>query len=859
MSKASLAILTISSLSAAVLVAAVPQATPPATKPAAPATKPAEAAPPATAKAAPAAAAAKPATAPAPKTTDGIWPREVVTSIGIATIYVPQVEAWDGVTVEFRAAVALRGKSDAPPVYGVLWGKARTNVDKDARVVSLLDREFTKLVIPSAPDKQETWKQVLSKEVQPAVKTIALDRLAALLEVAAADKMAASVPVKNDPPKIVFSKQIAILAYVDGKPVYQPVKDTKLERVINTRVLLLKDKDEHFIKVFDGWLEAKSLDASEWEVVKKPDKDLEKALADAKASGQVDFLPGGNPNDAKTLPTLKSGKVPHIVVATSPSELIVTEGEPKFLALAPTKLEYVENTTGNVLRDTSDQKLYVLVSGRFFRAPSFDGPWEYVASDALPKDFAAIPDDSPKENVKAAVAGTPQAKEALIANAIPQTAEVKISQTKIDPPKFDGEVKLAPIEGTSLQYVVNTATPIIQVSPSSWYAVQDAVWFTGPSAGGPWAVATSVPTAIYTIPASSPLHYVTYVRIYETKPDTVYVGYTGGYYGSCVTNSTVVYGTGYYYPPYVGSVWYGPPATYGVGVGMTYTPWTGWTYGFGFGWSWGAVTVGWGYGAYPWWGPVGWGYYYPYPYYRPAYWGGGAAWGPWGGGAVWGPGGWAATSGNVYSRWGATSAVTRRSGGYNAWTGDAWRNSAGMSYNSRTGNLSAGQRSAVGNVYTGNYAYGARGGSANTRGGGSVSGGRVTGGNIYTGNQATAGRISGTTGSGQTGSAGYVRGEQGGVARVGDDVYAGHDGNVYKRNGEGGWDQQQPGGNWEGVQDRGQAGTLDAQERARSAGSDRTQGYDHARTSGYGQGYRGGGGYSGGGGGMRGGGGGRRR
>ena len=708
MSKASLAILTISSLSAAVLVAAVPQATPPATKPAAPATKPAEAAPPATAKAAPAAGAAKPATAtaPAPKTTDGIWPREVVTSIGIATIYVPQVEAWDGVTLEFRAAVALRGKSDAPPVYGVLWGKARTSVDKDARVVSLLDREFTKLVIPSAPDKQETWKQVLSKEVQPAVKTIALDRLAALLEVAAADKMAASVPVKNDPPKIVFSKQIAILAYVDGKPVYQPVKDTKLERVINTRVLLLKDKDEHFIKVFDGWLEAKALDAGEWEVVKKPDKDLEKALADAKASGQVDFLPGGNPNDAKTLPTLKSGKVPRIVVATSPSELIVTEGEPKFAALAPTKLEYVENTTGNVLRDTSDQKLYVLVSGRFFRAPSFDGPWEYVASDALPKDFAAIPDDSPKENVKAAVAGTPQAKEALIANAIPQTAEVKISQTKIDPPKFDGEVKLAPIEGTSLKYVVNTATPIIQVSPTSWYAVQDAVWFTASSAGGPWAVATSVPTAIYTIPASSPLHYVTYVRIYETKPDTVYVGYTGGYYGSCVTNSTVVYGTGYYYPPYVGSVWYGPPATYGVGVGMTYTPWTGWTYGFGFGWSWGAVTVGWGYGAYPWWGPVGWGYYYPYPYYRPAYWGGGAAWGPWGGGAVWGPGGWAATSGNVYSRWGATSAVTRRSGGYNAWTGDAWRNSAGMSYNSRTGNLSAGQRSAVGNVYTGNYAYG---------------------------------------------------------------------------------------------------------------------------------------------------------
>ena len=324
MSKVSLAILTISSLSAAVLVAALPQATPPATKPAAPATKPAEAAPPATAKAAPAAAAAKPATAtaPAPKTTDGIWPREVVTSIGIATIYVPQVEARDGVTLEFRAAVRCGEVRRAARVR-ILWGKARTSVDKDARVVSPLDREFTKLVIPSAQDKQETWSRCRARKCSGGED----DRPrppGGVLEVAAADKMAASVPVKNDPPKIVFSKQIAILAYVDGKPVYQPVKDTKLERVINTRVLLLKDKGEHFIKVFDGWLEAKALDASEWEVVKKADKDLEKALADAKASGQVDFLPGGNPNDAKTLPTLKSGKVPRIVVATSPTELIVT-------------------------------------------------------------------------------------------------------------------------------------------------------------------------------------------------------------------------------------------------------------------------------------------------------------------------------------------------------------------------------------------------------------------------------------------------------------------------------------------------------------------------------------------------------
>ena len=809
---------------------------------AAPASKPK--APPAQAKAAP---------APAISAIDGIWPREVKTSIGVVTLYQPQVDNWDGVQVEFRSAVSVKANAEAPPVYGVVWGTTHTSVDKDARLVRLYDRQFTKAVFPSAPDKQAAWKQVLEREVQPAVKEIALDRLAAMLEVAAADKLAASVPVKNDPPKILLSTRPAILVYVDGAPVYQPVKQTKLERAINTRVLLLRQKNDHFMKVFDGWLTAEALEGP-WKVLKKESSDLKQALADAKASGQVDFLPGGNPNDAVTLPSLKSGKVPAIFVATTPSELVVTEGEPSYVPIPGTELEYVKNTTGNMFRHTADQKLYLLISGRWFRAAASDGPWEYVASDALPKDFAKIPDDSEKENVKAAVAGTPQAKEALIANAIPQTAEVKIQATKIDPPKFDGEVKLAPIEGTSLQYVVNTATPIIQVNPTSWYAVQDAVWFTAKGAGGPWSVATSVPTVIYTIPPSSPLHYVTYVKIYEAKADVVYEGYTPGYYGSCVSQGTVVYGTGYYYPPYVGTAWYGPPVTYGAGVGMTYTPWTGWTYGFGFGWSWGTVTVGWGWGAYPWWGPVGWGYYYPYPYYRPPYWGG-AAYGPWGGGAVWGPGGWAATTGNVYSRWGATSAVTRRSGGYNAWTGDAWRNSAGMSYNSRTGNLSAGQRSAVGNVYSGNYAYGGRGGSVNTGTGGSVSGGRVTAGNVYTGNQVTAGRVSGTTGAGESGSAGWVRGEQGGVARVGDDVYAGKDGNVYKR-GEGGWEQQQPGGSWDGVQDRERTGSLDAQQRARSSGETRTQGYGSASGSGYGQGYRSGGGY--GGGGARGGGGRRR-
>ena len=593
-----------------------------------------------------------------------------------------------------------------PPVFGLAGFDARTEIDKADRKVTFSDIEVTRVSFPSAPEREGAWGQAVRNEVVEVARIIALGRFEALLEVLDVDKNVRELPLKNEPPKIVFSTKPTILAYVDGAPAYRPIPNTKLDRVINTRVLIVRNGGgRHYLHVFDGWLEGPALEGP-WTTASQTPQELSKAIEDAKASGQVDLLIGGNPEDEETLPSLKT-TVPEIVVATEPTELIVTDGEPNYVPLEGTSLLYAENTTGNMFKLLGDQKTYVLMSGRWFRSATTAGPWEFVPNDGLPEDFAKIPDDSPKENVKASVAGTSQAKEALITNNIPETAEVNIQEAKIDPPKFDGEPKLTPIEGTELHYVVNTATPIVMVSPTSYYAVQNGIWFTASAVTGPWAVATSVPSVIYTIPPSAPLHHVTYVRIYSVTPTVVHVGYTPGYYGTCVSHGTVVYGTGYYYPPYVGSVWYGPPVTYGTGVAITYTPWTGWTVGFGFGWSWGSVTVGWGWGAYPWWGPVGWGHYYPYPYYRPPYWGG-AAWGPWGG-AAWGPRGWAATTGNVYHRWGATSGVTRRSGGYNAWTGNAWRGGAGMSYNSRTGTLAAGQRSAVGNVYTGSYAYGGRG------------------------------------------------------------------------------------------------------------------------------------------------------
>src|SRR5262249_37157953 len=252
-----------------------------------------------------------------------------------------------------------------------------------------------------------------------------------------------------------------------------------------------------------------------------------------------------------------------IYVSTVPADLIETNGPPTWSPIAGTELLYATNTQARLFMALKTQTTYVLVSGRWFSAPSIQGPWAYVPGKKLPADFAKIPEHEPPGKVLAWVPGTPRAAEAVIANGIPQTATVKRSEAHFTA-TYDGPPQWKPVTGTSLTYAVNSPAPIIRVTPASYYALYNGVWFMGPAPTGPWVVAAAVPAVIYTIPVSSPLHYVTYVRVYSATPEVVYVGYTPGYLGTVVTpEGVVVYGTGVAYTPWVGTVWYPPPPTYG--------------------------------------------------------------------------------------------------------------------------------------------------------------------------------------------------------------------------------------------------------------------------------------------------------
>src|SRR4029453_9916288 len=97
--------------------------------------------------------------------------------------------------------------------------------------------------------------------------------------------------VKNDPPQILVSYSPAILVPIDGQAVLQSVPDTRFERVINTRALILREKrgSTYFLHVYDGWLFASTVEGPWSQALGTPSRidDVAHQLAE---NGQVDLL-----------------------------------------------------------------------------------------------------------------------------------------------------------------------------------------------------------------------------------------------------------------------------------------------------------------------------------------------------------------------------------------------------------------------------------------------------------------------------------------------------------------------------------------------------------------------------------------
>jgi hypothetical protein len=651
------------------------------------------------------------------------WPREITKDGNRLTFYQPQVDAWtDYRQLDGRVAIVLTPAGEQS-VTGMITLQAQTDTDFDERTVAIHDIRITSALFPSLDDvAQQKMRSVTEGLFPKAGVLISLDRMLAAAE--DSETPGKTVALKTDPPKIFVSIEPAILLLVDGEPVRAPLAQTSVEVIVNANWDLFFDKARHQFYLSNSplWLQAPTLNGP-WTTATSLPSDMSK-------------LPDDWADVKKTIPPSAptGAPAPKVFYSDTAAELIAFDGAPQWQAIQGTNLAYATNTDSDFFIDYTSNRFYYLTSGRWFSALQRTGPWSF-ASDKLPPDFSSIPADSPAADVLPNIPGTDEAREAVMMAQIPTLAVVnKAEAAAAVKVNYQGEPQFKPIETTQLSYAVNTDSKVIKVG-DLYYLCFQGVWFMSRGVNGPWETVSSVPSAIYQIPSSSPVYNVTYVKVYESTPTTVTYGYTAGYTGTFIlgmaVGAAIAYGTGYRYPPYVYyprkpiavPYYVGYPRTYGVGV--------------------------------------------HYNYYSGGYYAQRSVYGPYGTASR---AAWYNPSTGFYGR---AATVQTRAGGatvaqaYNPWTGTYAATRQGSNAYSQWGSSVA--------VRGDQWAQTAHRSNAN----GTVAGGRTSDG----------GKVVGGVGRGGSGFVGQDKNNN---------MYAGKDGNIYKKDTNGNWSKYGNGG-WSSV------------------------------------------------------------
>lgn len=510
---------------------------------------------------------------------DSDWPRTVPLKQGMVTIYSPQIYEMSDNTIQYRAALAYRATAGAEPVFGAGWFESPVKVDSENRIVHPTQFILTETRFPEGTDNiQPELATVLAQQSSSWNLDFSVDELDSALKTTEAETRA----VNTAPPEIIYRDHPALLISIDGEPVLREIENSKYESVINTPYPLIFDGKYYYLNAAkDVWYRARRV-TGPYQFEPTPPRAIASMVnPDDEATEQAE------PSEPVT-----ASNAPEIVVSTEPAELIVSEGPAAFVPLVDDLL-VLQNSEDDVFMHVSSQKFYIVLAGRWYQSGSLTGPWSYQAADELPDAFANIPRDSNQADSRVYVAGTEEARDAVLDAQVPQTAAVKRGEVDIEV-KYDGEPVYQAVDGTDLVYIQNTGSTVL-VSGGLYYLVEEGVWYVSSSSTGPWQVSDHRPEQVDTILPTSPVYNTKYVHVYDSTPSVVYVGYTPGYTGSFVYRNSIFYGTGWYYRPWVSPYYYYPRfSTWGFNV--SYNSWSGWN--FGLSWGWGPFSVNYYSGGY---------------------------------------------------------------------------------------------------------------------------------------------------------------------------------------------------------------------------------------------------------------------
>ncbi len=135
------------------------------------------------------------------------------------------------------------------------------------------------------------YVSVLRPQLAAHAWRIGQERLQSAMEIDRLTRQSAQQPLKDDPPRIVYSDSPALLVPIEGEPVLRPFADTGLLRVTNTRALLLQDSatSRYYLFVSDRWMQSKRLEGP-WSDAARVSAQLEQARQAALQEDRIDLL-----------------------------------------------------------------------------------------------------------------------------------------------------------------------------------------------------------------------------------------------------------------------------------------------------------------------------------------------------------------------------------------------------------------------------------------------------------------------------------------------------------------------------------------------------------------------------------------
>ena len=200
----------------------------------------------------------------------------------------------------------------------------------------------------------------------------------------------------------------------------------------------------------------------------------------------------------QTPPTAElNNKPPTIFVSVKPAILLMVNGTPAMGNIANSNIQFVVNANWPLFQVQGGGPYYLFNGKGWMTTTSLDGT--FTATTQLPPGMSAVPTNSNFASLKQFIPPPP--------SSAATSPVVYYSATPAEIVVFSGLPHWTPIPGTQLSYASNTGSPVFKYGPTgAFYFLTSGRWFTASGPMGPWTFCTyNLPPDFKQIPPGSPM------------------------------------------------------------------------------------------------------------------------------------------------------------------------------------------------------------------------------------------------------------------------------------------------------------------------------------------------------------------